>query len=129
MPIPCQRGYYGATTGLYTSTCSGACDAGYYCDYLISYSMFYGNGDLPLCINNDNGGGGNPNSVTHHCYTGSVASQQTICPAGHYCPAGSIMATPCAIGTYSASTGNTQASDCNACDGGQYCYTRGLTAP
>lgn len=39
------------------------------------------------------------------------------------------MATPCAIGTYSASTHNTQSSDCIACDAGEYCYTRGLTAP
>jgi hypothetical protein len=51
-----------------------------------------------------------------------------ICPAGHYCETGSSYPTPCPIGTYLASTGNTNSGACIACRDGLVCNTLGATA-
>jgi len=50
------------------------------------------------------------------------------CPAGHYCLKGVSLPTPCGPGTYSGSTHNTQASDCDMCTAGQYCPNYNMTA-
>ena len=48
-----------------------------------------------------------------------------VCPAGHYCPEGSAIPTPCLAGTYSDSEGNTNSTACVACDEGKYCNGTG----
>lgn len=52
-----------------------------------------------------------------------------ICPAGFYCPSGSISPIACPKGTYLGSTGNDQLSDCVDCPAGQYCGNSALTTP
>ena len=77
------------------------------------------------CINNDRQ---NPYYYDNHgCMQGAISATETGCPAGNYCPAGSLFATPCPIGTYSSSTLLTAASECTDCDAGMYCFTRGNT--
>ena len=51
------------------------------------------------------------------------------CPEGHYCPAGVTVPDDCPLGTWSASTGLTLASECQDCSGGHYCNGTGLTTP
>jgi len=51
------------------------------------------------------------------------------CPAGHFCVAGSAVPTPCGLGTFTGSTGNTISSACAACTAGSYCNNTALTAP
>lgn len=54
---------------------------------------------------------------------------QTICPIGHYCPPISKVPIPCPAGTFSATTGLIQMSDCVTCTVGSYCEKAALTAP
>lgn len=49
------------------------------------------------CINSDS------NTVygtVRKCVEGAASGTGTQCPAGHYCPTGSIVPVPCPIGTY-----------------------------
>lgn len=114
VPIPCPRGYYGSATGLSTSTCSGTCTAGYYCTFVTTTWYV-----TSFCIN----------GVTAGCISGSTSPTQNNCGAGNYCKAGTVLPTPCPIGTYSTNTNNQIQSDCTPCTAGQYCYSRGLAAP
>ena len=50
-----------------------------------------------------------------------------ICPAGHYCEAGSPWPDPCPLGTYSPNTANRNVTDCFLCDYGEYCGEYNLT--
>ena len=49
-------------------------------------------------------------------YTGDKAAATSAdcrtCPAGYYCPDGSVFPTPCPIGYYSSSTGGTSSAAC-----------------
>ena len=53
-----------------------------------------------------------------------------VCPAGHYCPAGTkyFNQYPCDNGTFSADTGNESQDDCDLCTDGHWCGA-GVTAP
>ena len=46
-----------------------------------------------------------------------------LCPAGYYCPDGTV--TPCPVGTYRPVEGGTYLSDCWACAAWQPCMTPG----
>jgi hypothetical protein len=59
---------------------------------------------------------------------GATTPDQNICPAGKYCPPGSITPTPCPIGTYGPSQGATDVTACIACPPGVFCSTTGLVA-
>jgi hypothetical protein len=50
------------------------------------------------------------------------------CPAGSYCPLGSVSPTPCPAGTYNPYNGSTSLSNCLSCPAGKYCSSPGLTA-
>ena len=54
-----------------------------------------------------------------------------VCPAGHYCTAGTIRATdhPCPNGTYNPLAGGKSLSACLPCDGGKVCNGQGLPQP
>ncbi|EDV25654.1 uncharacterized protein TRIADDRAFT_55968 [Trichoplax adhaerens] len=52
-----------------------------------------------------------------------------ICPQGSYCPLGSSWPTPCPSGTYGASLGLTQVTQCTDCPPGMACQTPGLIQP
>ena len=120
-PIPCPKGTFGAAPGLTKSqgtggctlcsggrTCDlpglqeeyGECDAGFYCSQ----------GAWTPRPDEDSGTGG-------------------LCTAGHYCPAGVSAPRPCDDGTYLASPGMKEASDCLACPAGSYCAGEGLETP
>jgi hypothetical protein len=53
------------------------------------------------CINSD---GATYNALKNKCVIGAIlaADPTKKCPAGNYCPEGSIVPVPCAIGTYRA---------------------------
>ncbi|XP_071497013.1 uncharacterized protein [Diadema antillarum] len=51
------------------------------------------------------------------------------CLAGHYCERGSAYPTPCANGTFSNTTGNTEAPNCESCTPGYYCAGEHLSTP
>jgi hypothetical protein len=67
----------------------------------------------------------------YFCASGANSSTPADgrCPAGAWCGVGSQAPTPCLTGTFAASRGNTQASNCIPCTGGYECSTSGLTAP
>jgi hypothetical protein len=50
-----------------------------------------------------------------------VRGVATICPAGAYCPAGTITPVACPRGTYNPSKGKTAATSCLPCPAGSYC--------
>lgn len=47
-------------------------------------------------------------------------SNSTLCPRGHYCPAGAAKAIPCPGGTYNPLEGRTGVSDCMISKAGTY---------
>ena len=66
------------------------------------------------------------------------ATEETTCPAGHYCPAGdrdnassegNISPRPCLPGSFSDQVGLQAATDCTICTLGTFCNTEGLTTP
>ena len=48
-----------------------------------------------------------------------------VCPAGAYCPLGSVAAKECPIGTFNDGLGKTALSDCQACPAEKYCENTG----
>ena len=62
-----------------------------------------------------------------YCSGGASTQNQENCPAGHYCPTGTVFPVPCPEGQFKASDG--QNTGCDQCTAGQYCHKRGLTAP
>lgn len=52
-----------------------------------------------------------------------------VCPKGSYCPEGSITPRACPPGTFSASSGNTNSSDCMSCTAGYYCPNASTVVP
>ena len=63
--------------------------------------------------------------------TGAVTFLDTPCPSGHYCPAGTQLATqyPCPAGTFNNVTLARDVADCVPCPGGHYCDVDGLVTP
>lgn len=111
------------------SEVEGGCSAGYTCSsdkYCEDTSCIntYSWG----CINSDSSG---VYASTWECVKGATSASDpaNLCPAGHFCPEGSIVAEPCPIGTYLSSTGASLKSECVSCDAGSSCEHRGLTAP
>merc|ERR1711871_1392174 len=53
------------------------------------------------------------------------------CPAGYYCPNGTVVATanPCPIGRFSSVQGRYRLEHCNACSPGFFCNRSGLANP
>ena len=60
-------------------------------------------------------------SAGYYCPGGDSepAPANTICTPGHFCPEGSATPTPCLVGSFSNTTGLTQASDCLPCTPGK----------
>lgn len=91
--LPCDAGYYGETTGLIVSTCTGKCSAGHYCNQHNSIG-----------------------STTHS--PEDASSWGGRCRAGTYCPIESTQETVCAAGTYQPAAGQ---EACIACPIGYFC--------
>lgn len=110
---PCPAGTYSPMTNLAASTECLECDPGKYCtggasavsgDCDAGYACFRGSSTK------------NP--------SGTFSFTQLtngLCPAGHYCPAGTKLPVQCPEGTYSSSTGLQADSACTACSPGFYC--------
>ncbi len=63
---------------------------------------------------------------------GYTDQYKTVCPSGHYCPAGTrstSWAIKCPKGTYRLVTSGMDVEDCGVCPAGYYCPTAGLTTP
>ena len=70
--------------------------------------------------------------VQYSCQAGTYASSTgtitcTACPAGYYCPSGSISPTPCPNGLTSSIRSQSQSS-CSSCPIGSYCQNGIQTA-
>ena len=57
----------------------------------------------------------------------SSDAKAAVCPAGHYCPAGTVLPVKCARGTYLDSEGGSSASSCKPCVAGYYCPYENMT--
>lgn len=80
----CAAGYFGETTALSVSTCTGKCAPGYFC---------VGKATTPTPTDGTTG---------------------NICTKGNYCPEGATAVTKCAAGTYNHITGQKVCLDCPA---------------
>lgn len=69
------------------------------------------------------------------CISGSASATPndgvtgSLCPQGRYCTIGIAVPDQCPTGTWSNSTGLMTAAECQACSGGYYCNSTGLTEP
>ena len=114
--FPCPPGRYGDERRLSNSSCSGACDAGYYCPLASTRrDQFPCGGTHLYCPSNS----AVPTEVTPGYYTINGVDEATrwdqqICPIAHYCEAGVII--QCPPGRYGHTEGLTD-SDCTSCVG------------
>merc|ERR1712226_843971 len=61
-------------------------------------------------------------------YLNSVSSTCDFCPAGHFCPEGSVHPTSCPAGTFTNNIGAETVTDCMVCPVGSYC-SEGTSEP
>jgi hypothetical protein len=63
--------------------------------------------------------------------SGVATYEDTPCPTGHYCPAGTTRPyeNPCPAGTYNPANRSTDVGDCIGCTPGYYCGSAGLEMP
>eukprot|EP00347_Sterkiella_histriomuscorum_P024400 403331247 len=99
----CTSGKFCATSGLTSSSGSGDCAAGFFCQ----------SGAISATPSTDPSGN----------------NKYGPCPKGYYCPLSTGAPFPCPSGTFGASTGLTQSSSCTSCTAGKYCNSGGLSAP
>ncbi|RUS80254.1 hypothetical protein EGW08_011983, partial [Elysia chlorotica] len=145
--LPCDAGKYCNGTALTTPT--GDCDAGYYCiggAYLPNPSDNQTTGDIcplyyycpagsqsPRVCNAGYFSSTTGNSVCELCNEGYICYQREgprLCPQGKYCPASTVtvpLTAPknCPVGTFGATDGLKDSSECQTCTGGSYCDTPG----
>ncbi|KAM3922961.1 uncharacterized protein RB166_012036 [Leptodactylus fuscus] len=116
---PCQPGTYSSELGLENATGCRVCNGGKYC-------MFY-----------------NSTGVTGDCAAGyycmarsqredpeeEIPGTAGPCPPGHFCPPGSVVPTPCPVGTFSSRIKLRSEAECSLCIAGHYCDSPGLLLP
>lgn len=115
-PQPCPRGTFNNVTKRYSESQCYKCTPGMYCSEQnmteptgFCWPGFYcnpGTGD-----------------------TGAKEANETICPPGQYCIAGSHTPALCPPGTFRNTTGGRNMSECTPCIGGMYCNGTGLNYP
>ena len=59
-----------------------------------------------------------------YCDWGSSRPDQSLCPAGFFCPRGTPSALACPAGTFSATPGITHQDNCTVCPAAYYCLGR-----
>ena len=112
--FPCPIGTFNNGTGLQRESQCQPCLGGYYCG---ENGLVF---PTTLC------------SFGYFCKSGANIATPTlgelanICPAGSYCPEGSIGPVPCPIGTYSNVSGLWNEMQCTSCTPGLYCDTPGI---
>jgi hypothetical protein len=101
---PCSPGTYcpqGATSEL-------LCRRGY-------FNSNYGQASCSRC------------TAGYYCDDVGLTDVTAPCPAGHYCPTGSIEPTPCPSGTFSSLENGIDINHCAPCSRGSYCDGQTLT--
>ena len=145
---PCPPGSYGATPGLLTASCSGACAAGYFCpsnstsptqrqcgvDVVVPCTNGSSNGTGP-CIGDPAsvycpGGGGSPLFADAGTYTAGATewtmNRSLPCDSGSYCTGGVMY--PCPPGRFGCAD-RLGSEECNGpCAAGFYCPVGSLTS-
>ncbi|KAM4567238.1 uncharacterized protein PAE49_010636 isoform 2-T2 [Odontesthes bonariensis] len=126
----------------------GDCQAGFYCDWgsrkadqtLCPAGFFCPSGTpVPMpcpagTFSPETGNIHQDNCTTcipgYYCQDGGTF-QPALCPVGHYCPAGLILAFefPCPPGTVQSQLGASSADACHPCPGGMFCSRSGLSQP
>lgn len=51
----------------------------------------------------------------------TAGPENSVCPAGHYCPEGTGTPFPCPVGTYNEQLQAVSDADCLPCPAGKYC--------
>ena len=120
--VQCPPGSYGNISGLVNMTCSGLCEAGYYCVAgSTSSTQFPCGGDGFYCPQ----GSAWPIAAPAGRLTvggGSDGQSRTaavLCPPGSFCQGG--VAAPCPVGSYGATAGLGTAECSGQCLAGTYC--------
>jgi len=118
----CPEGFY----------CPGGTDSTNKKSPAVGYHDIAGQGDQIPCIPGKYTGSTGKVSCDDclaggYCPTNAVGTP-TSCSKGSYCDTGSINPKNCPEGTFRATTGATQLTDCTACTTGKYCSKIGLQA-
>jgi hypothetical protein len=100
-PTSCTAGSYCSSAGL--SSLTGTCSAGSYCptgsiNPTLCGASFY-------CPNDGESSETNCTAGSYYCSTTGLLLPTAICPAGSYCPTGSVNPTSCTAGSFCSSTG------------------------
>lgn len=111
---PCNAGSYGSATGLSTSSCSGACAAGYYCVAASTSATASRCTGVQFCV----AGSSAPATPALGLYT---ADNKAVlpCPRGFWCAAGEV--APCVAGRYGGTTGLSISTCSGPCSAGFFC--------
>lgn len=143
----CEPGKYCPTQGLHTPFAN--CSAGYYCTAnATTASPTDGGvtGDVCPLGHYCPVGTGTPVPCPAGSYTNTTQNAQCLvcpagmfctngqtpelCPLGFHCPAGTGSDwQSCPPGTFGASLGLQNVTECSQCTGGYYCHVANLTAP
>lgn len=138
---PCPSGRYCEGQGNIAPT--GFCVKGYYCNggaytptqFLTQpgyYTLDGADAPLPCAAGTYNSLTGQSNCTacarSYYCPNPAMTDYTSfLCPAGKYCPIGSITPIDCPPGTYSAVPGKFNLNGCTASDGGYYSQGIGNT--
>ena len=122
-PKLCPKGTFGAAPGLTSADGCTQCTAGRTCD-IPGLSAEYGDCDAGFICT-----GGAWTSRPDGDVDSTEEDIGSRCDPGHYCPAGDPTPTACPAGTYLASPGMREASDCVDCPAGSYCGAGGSEGP
>lgn len=125
--VPCPAGFYGHDEMETSPTCSGLCEAGYYCLNASTspHQNKCGNATV-YCPK----GSIEPLRVPSGAYSIHGSSQQTrvsfeTCPEGFWCAEG--VSRPCGAGRYGSTRGLTTSACSGLCKEGYFCNTMSTT--
>ena len=110
-PVACPEGSHANVTGLASAEECFSCPPGMYCE---------------------RPGLANPSGLCsggYFCDVNATRAAWLPCIAGHYCPIGSGVSTPCPRGTYYPSIRASSVDECLPCTSGSYCGSAGLSRP
>lgn len=130
--ISCPAGYV-CGPGSSTATGTAVCQPGFYCP--AGYGQMVPCTPGKYCATTQLSAPTGDCSAGYYCKGKAISATPTdgttgsICPYGHYCPAGSSAPTACPIGKYLDETGKSALTDCKTCPTGKMCLDLGLYTP